>query len=231
MRARITAALFAVILAALLIASGATASLVGIYRNGMQTSADRAQMVKLTGRNCTRAGVKQELVITIGKHTSQCAFRTPVVGRELEVSASEDLLSSTPKALQRQVYLGLILRTGGGGGYQLAVYPGQRKVQLRKNLPGGKVKYLAITRDQSSVAGINRPNALSLQAIDISSGPERGQCRLFAFAGGKQVAEATDSSAGELQGVASGVAFGSGGNATGASASVDNVVVRVPSPF
>jgi hypothetical protein len=231
MRARFTAALLAVIIAALVVVAAAAGAMVGIYRNGMQTSAQRGQMIKLTGRNCSRAGIEQALQITLGKHTSQCTYRTPVVGRELEISASERLLSSTPKGLQRKVYLGLILRTGAGAGYQLAVYPAQQKVQLRKNLPGGKVKYLAITRAQKTVAGINRTNELSLQAVDITSGPERGQCRLFAFAGGKLVAEAIDSAAHELHGGASGVAIGAGVNATGAIASVDNVVVRVPSPF
>jgi hypothetical protein len=231
MRARFTAVLFAVIIAALVIVAVAAAAMVGIYRNGMQTPAQRGQMIKLTGRNCSRGGVEQALRITLGKHTTQCTYRTPVVGRELEVSASERLLSETPKGLQRKVYLGLVLRAGGGGGYQLTVYPAQQKVQLRKNLPGGKVKYLDITRDQKTVQGINRTNDLSLQAVDISSGPERGQCRLFAFAGGKLVAQAVDAGARELHGSASGVSVGSGGDATGTIASVDNVVVRVPSPY
>ncbi len=231
MKLRFTAVLSAASAAALILAAGAGAEMIGIYRNGMEGPAQRAQMIKLTGRNCTQRGIGQEMQITLGKNTNQCTYRTPVVGRQLEVAASEKLLSTTPKGLQRKVYLGLVLRTGGGEGYELAVFPAQQKVQLRKNLPGGKVKYLAINRGQKSVQPINKTNQLSLQAIDVSSGPERGQCRIFAFAGGKQVAEATDPSARELRGSASGVAIGSGGVAAGASASVDNVVVRVPSPF
>jgi len=231
MRARFTAVLLAALAAALIIVAGAGAAMVGIYRNGMETSAKREQLIKLSGRNCTRGSAEQALLITLGKRTSQCSYRTPVLGRNLEVAASERLLSTTPKRLQRKVFLGLILRTGGGGGYQLAVYPAQQKVQLRKNLPGGKVKYLAIARGQRTVQGINRTNQLGLQAIDITSGPERGRCRLFAYVGGKQVAEALDSGARELSGNASGIAVGSASDAPGAIASVDNVVVRVPSPF
>ena len=156
MRARFTAALLAAMGAALIIVAGAGATMVGIYRDGMETPAQREQLVKLAGRNCTRGSAEQTLLITLGKLTSQCSFRTPVLGRDLEVAASESLLSATPKSLQRTVYLSLILRTGGGAGYQLVVYPAQQKVQLRKNLPGGKVKYLAIARSQPSVQGINR---------------------------------------------------------------------------
>jgi hypothetical protein len=231
MRMRLTAALLAVLATALVVVAGAGAAMVGIYRNPMTTTAQRAQLVKLTGRSCARGGSEQALRITIGKRTSGCSYRTPVVGRDLEISASERLLSSTPKSLQRKVFLGLVLRTGGGAGYQLAVYPAQQKVQLRKNLPGGKVKYLAIAKSQSAVLGLDKANDLRFSAINVASGPEKGQCHLLAYAGGKLVAEATDPEASELSGGASGVAIGSASNATGAVAGVDDVVVRVPSPF
>jgi hypothetical protein len=231
MKVRFTAVSLAVLLTAPAFAAGAGAAVVGIYSNPMTTTAQRAQLVKLSGRSCARGGSEQALRITIGKRTSGCSYRTPVVGRDLEIAASERLLSATPKGLQRKVFLGLILRTGGGAGYQLAVYPAQQKVQLRKNLPGGKVKYLAIARSQSSVQGLNRANDLRLSAIDVASGPEKGQCHLLAYVGGKLVAEATDPGAAELSGGASGVAIGSASNANGAVASVDDVMVRVPSPF
>jgi hypothetical protein len=227
MRARFTAALLAVLATALVVVAGAeAAAMVGIYRNGMETSAQRAQMVQLSGRSCARAGVEQAMQVTLGKRTNQCSYRTPVIGRNLEIGASERLLSATPKHLQRQVYLGLFLRTGGGGGYQLLVYPAQQKVQIRKSLPGGKLKYLAIARGQRAVQGINRANELGLQAIGAGGGAQ-----LFAYVGGKLVAEATDPGARELSGGASGVTVGAANSATGTVASIDNVVVRVPSPF
>ncbi len=231
MRARFTAALLAALAAALVIAASAGAALVGIYANGMETAAQREQMVKLSGRSCKSGSAEMALLITLGKRTSQCSYRTPVMGRDLEVAASERLLSATPKSLQRKVFLGLVVRTGGGAGYQLAVYPAQQKVQLRKNLPGGKVRYLAIAREQSAVQGVNKTNQLGLQAIDITSGPAKGQCHLFAYVGGKLAAEAVDPGPRELSGSASGVAVGAANDATGAVASIGEVVVRVPSPF
>ncbi|MGA8745509.1 MAG: hypothetical protein WB507_06570 [Solirubrobacterales bacterium] len=229
MRPRFTVLVGAVLASALVCVAGAAAATtvtVGIYRNGMETSTQRAQMLQLSGRSCSRSGAEQTMVITLGKRTNQCSFRTPVIGRNLQIAASERLLGSTPRSLQRKVYLGLFLRTGGGGGYQLVVYPTQQKVQLRKLLPGGKVKYLGIARGQRAVGGVNRTNELTLQAIDGSGG-----ATLAGYVGGKLLLEAVDPGARELSGGASGVMVGSTNAATGTVASFDNVVLRVPSPF
>jgi hypothetical protein len=230
MKWRLTALPVAVC-AALALASGAGAAMVGIYRNSMETTAQRGQLVKLAGRSCVRGGSKHALRIAIGKRTKECSYRTPVVGRDLEIGATERLLSGTPKALQNKVFLALELRAGGGAQYQLAVYPIQGKVQLRKNLSDGSVKYLAIEKEVSAVKGLNEANPLRLSAINVTTGPEKGQAVLKGYVGGTQVVEATDAEAAELIGRAAAVSVGSAKNSTGALASVDDVVVRVPSPF
>ena len=79
--------------------------------------------------------------------------------------------------------------------------------------------------------GVNKANALRLRAINVRSGPERGQAKLSAYVGGTLVAEATDEGAGELSGRAAAVAIGATKSANGVVGSVDDVVVRVPSPF
>ncbi len=231
MKLRFTAASVAICLALSAFSAVAGAAMVGIYRNSMETTAQRSQLVKLAGRSCVRGGSNHALRIAIGKRTKECSYRTPVVGRDLEIGATERLLSGTPKALQNKVFLALELRAGGGGQYQLAVYPLQRKVQLRKNLSDGTVKYLAIEKEVSAVKGINEANPLRLSAINVTTGPERGQAVLKGYVGGVQVAEATDPGAAELTGRAAAVSVGSANNSTGALASVDDVVVRVPSPF
>jgi hypothetical protein len=228
MRTRTTALSLVAFAVCLAIAALAGAAMVGIYRNPLATSSQRAQLVKLSGRNCSRRGSGQALRITIGKRTSECVYRTPVVGRDLEIGATERLLSGTPKPLQRKVFIGLTLRAGGGSRYQLLVYPLQQKVQLRKVLSDGTVKYLAISREVSAVQGLNAANTLSLSAIN---GPRAGEAQVRAFLGGKPVAEASDESTRALGGRASAVAIGAARSAPGALASVENVVVRVPSPF
>jgi hypothetical protein len=231
MKLRLTAILLAAIAAgALAFSAGAGAAMVGIYRNGMESTAARAQMIKLSGRTCARGGAASALRVALGKGTDACAFRTPVLGRDLEIAATERLLSGTPPAIQRKAYLGLELRAGGGGKYQMLVYPLQRKVQLVKVTPEGP-KFLAIVKNQAAVKGVNKANALRLRAINVTSGPEKGQAKLLGYLGSTLVAEASDTASGELTGEASAVTVGAANNGEGLIASIDDVVVRVPSPF
>jgi len=228
---RTTAALTLAAAAMLVLASSSAATLIGIYRDGMATTSQRAQMVKLSGSRCARDGLGKALRVVVGKVTKECAYRTPVIGRDLEIAATERLLGATPKPLQHGAFLALNLRSGGGGRYQLAVYPLQGKVQLRKALPEGGITYLDIEKNVAQVKGLDQANELRLRAFNLTEGEEKGACRLLGFVGGKLVAEATDAAAGELSGRASGFSVGSAKSAKGAQASFDNVVVRVPSPF
>ncbi|MFL5897539.1 MAG: hypothetical protein ACJ76D_03620 [Solirubrobacterales bacterium] len=230
MRSRNPAIFLAALAAGLLACAVAAAAMIGIYRNGMESLAQRSQLVKLSGKSCGRAGAGGALRISIGKATSSCSFRTPVLGRDLEVAATERLLSGTPTALQRKAYLGLELRAGAGAKYALLVFPRQRKAQLIKVTSGG-TKYLAIAKNEKAVVGVNEANKLRLRAVNVTSGPERGHARLFAYVGSKLVGEAVDAGAGDLSGRASAVVVGTVKNGNGIVASVDDLVVRVPSPY
>jgi hypothetical protein len=230
-KSRIAATLLVAGTALLLLSASAGGALIGIYRNPMETTGQRSQAIKLSGARCSRGGLGKALRVVIGKRTKECAYRTPVIGRDLEIAATERLLSATPKPLQHGAFLAVNLRSGGGGRYQLAVYPLQKKVQLRKTLPDGSIKYLDIERNVAGVKGLDMANALRLRAFNLTEGEEKGECRLLAFVGGKLVAEATDEGAAELSGRASGFSVGSTKKAKGAQASFDDVVVRVPSPF
>ena len=182
--------------------------MVGIYRNGMETSAKREQMIKLPGRNCTRGSAEQALRDHARQAHQSVLLPDPVLGRNLEVAASERLLSATPKGLQRKVFLGLVLRTGGGAGYQLVVYPAQQKVQLRKNLPGGKVKYLGIARGQRRCRGSTEQTNSACRRSISPAGPNGAvpPLRIRRRQAGRRSGR---SGARELSGSASGVAVGS----------------------
>jgi hypothetical protein len=232
MRTRLTSAFLVATAVSLVVAASASAALIGIYRNSMESDGLRGQIGKLSGERCGRGGSSHAFRITIGKGTSECSYRTPVVGRDLEIAATERLFSSTPKAVKRKAFLAVNLRTGdAGAGYQLAVYPLQRKAQVRKVLSDGQVEYLHIEKGLSSVKGSGQPNELRLRAFNVTEGPDRGKCRVVAFVGGSQIADLLDPAAGELQGRGSGFSIGAVGNAKGAMGSVDDVVIRVPSPF
>ncbi len=230
MKGRFAAVFLAALAVGVLACAVAGAAMIGVYRNSMESLAQRSQLVKLAGANCARAGVNGAMRITLGKKTAACSFRTPVVGRDLEIAATERLLSGTPENLQRKAFLGLELRAGGGAKYQLLVFPRQKKAQLVKVTPS-ETKYLAIAKNEKAVMGINEANNLQLRAVNVSSGPEKGQAKLFAYVGSTLVGEAVDAGAGDLTGRASSVIVGTIKNGNGIVASVDDVVVRVPSPF
>jgi hypothetical protein len=226
MRLRFAAAFLAVLTGALLVAAASGAAMIGIYRNGMESTSQRAQLIKLSGSSCTRGGSEGALRIAVGKGTDACSYRTPVLGRNLEIAATERLLSGTPKALQRKAYLALDLRAGAGAKYQLLAFPLQRKVQLLKVTATG-VKYLAVQKGVKDLMGINKANALRLRVLK----PAKGQAQLSAYVRGNLVTEATDPTAGDLTGAASAVAVGAVSGASGVIASVDDIVVRVPVDF
>jgi hypothetical protein len=230
MKGRFSAVLLTALTVAALSCAVAGAAMIGIYRNSMETLAQRSQLVKLSGANCARAGANGAMRITLGKKTASCAFRTPVLGRDLEIAATERLLSGTPENLQRKAFLGLELRAGAGAKYQLLVFPRQKKAQLVK-VTGEGTKYLAIAKNEKAVMGINEANSLRLRAVNVSSGPEKGQAQLLAYVGNTLVGEAVDDGAGELTGRNSTVIVGTIKNGNGVVASVDDVVIRVPSPF
>jgi hypothetical protein len=231
MKLRIAAISIAACFAALGLVASASAALIGIYRNGMESDAQRAQVVKLSGERCGRGGSDHALRIVVGKRTRECAYRTPVIGRDLEIAAIGRLLSNTPKPVQQKAFLAVNLRTGGAGaGYQLAVFPMQGKAQLRKLLSDGRIQYLHVEKGVAT-RGLDKANQLRLRAFNVTSGPEKGTCRILAFVGGRLVADVADSAAGELEGRASGFSLGALGNAKGAVGSFDDVVIRVPSPF
>jgi hypothetical protein len=230
MRIRFTAILLTALALGLLASSAAGAAMIGIYRNGMESTTARSQMIKLFGRSCTRGGSPSALRIVLGKQTGSCVYRTPVLGRDLEIAATERLLSGTPPALQRKAYLGLELRAGAGAKYELLVFPLQRKVQLAKTTSEG-TEYLVIEKDVAAVKGVNKANVLRLRAVNVSSGPEKGAAKLFAYLGSTLVAEGTDAASGELTGNASAVSVGATKGGEGLIASIDDVVVRVPSPY
>jgi len=227
---RFSAALLAALAVGVLSCAVAGAAMVGIYRNSLETLAQRSQLVKLSGANCARAGANGAMRVTLGKTTAACSFRTPVLGRDLEIAATERLLSGTPENLQRKAFLGLELRAGAGAKYQLLVFPRQKKAQLVRVTAEGP-RYLAIAKNEKAVMGVNEANVLRLSAINIASGPEKGQAKLLAYVGSTLVGEATDAGAGELTGRNSAVIAGTIKNGNGIVASVDDVVVRVPSPF
>jgi hypothetical protein len=230
---KLTTILFAAMIAALCVAG--TASAVrgfAIYGNDMATADKKSQIRPVSGRACTRGGSPEALKVEVGKRTRECIYRTPVIGRDVEIIATSRLLSGTPSELRRRVYLSVSLRSGEGlGRYQLVVFPLQRKYQVRKYVPGEEVRYLAVGKRISAIKGTNQANKLRLRAFNLVDTRDKDDCRLLVFVNGKRLAVVVDKRSGSLQGRETSFSVGSRRSASGAVASFDNVKIRIPRPF
>ena len=225
--------LLAAVLAALCVAG--TASAVrgfSIYANDMSTAEKKGQIRPSSGRNCVRGGSPEALKVQVGRRTRECIYRTPVIGRDLEIVATARLLSGTPREIRRRTFLSVNLRHDEGmGRYQLRVFPRQRKYQLLKVVPGQGIQYLAVGKGISAIQGINKANKLRLRAFNLLGTNDKDDCRLLAYVNGKRLAVVFDKRSGSLQGRESSFSVGSRRSARDAVASFDNVTVRIPSPF
>jgi hypothetical protein len=230
MRARAAAALTC-LLGVMALAGTASAGVIGVYRNNMESAGLQAQIVKFAGARCKSGGSAHAFRLFVGRETKECAYRTPVIGRDLEIAVTGRVLQGTPKPVQRKAFLALNLRAGDAGArYQLALFPLQRKAQLRRYTGEGQLEYLRVARSIRT-QGINRANVMRLRAFNLTGGPEKGKTRVQAWVGKQLVADYTDPAAGELQGRTAGFSLGAVGNAKGTLGSFDDVVVRVPSPY
>jgi hypothetical protein len=227
MKLRFAAAALAALAAGLLVCAAAGAAMVAIYRNGLESQPQRAEMIKLFGHSCKRGGGEDAVRVLLGRKTDSCAYRTPVIGRDLEIAATERILSGTPKALQRKAYVAVQLRTGGGDKYEMRAFPLQGKAQLLKVSEAG-TKYLAVKKNIKEIGGINEPTVVRLR-VEKTAGA--ASAALAAFVGPTVVGEVTDEAAGELSGEFSAVSIGATKFADGLIGSIDDLAVRVPVSF
>jgi hypothetical protein len=207
----------------------ASGAFVAIYRNALESTAQRAEVRKLAGKSCTRGGGQTSLKVTVGKLTEECTYSTPVVGSDLEIAATGRILTGTPAAVAKKAFLGLQLRAGGGAKVELRVFPGQKKVQLVKIAEEG-LHYLAIQKNVAAVQEPTKANVLRLRVVE-GSGEEAGTCKIGGYLGGELAVEATDEACGELDGEATALSAGAPDNGSGLIAGFEAIVVRTPVRF
>jgi hypothetical protein len=210
-------------------AGAASGAFVAIYRNALESTAQRSEVLKLSGKSCTRGGGATSLKITVGKLTEECAYRTPVIGSDLEIAATGRIISGTPAAVARKSFLGLQLRVGGGGKLELRVFPAQKKVQVARITKEG-IRYLAIKKNVKAVQPAEKANVLRLRVIS-SAGEEAGTCKIGGYLGGERVIEASDEECGQLSGQMTAISAGATNNGSGLIASFEAIVVRTPVRF
>ncbi|HTR75107.1 MAG TPA: hypothetical protein VMH33_07585 [Solirubrobacterales bacterium] len=213
----------------LLAAGAASAAFVAIYRNALETTAQRSEVLKLSGRSCTRGGGGTSLKLTVGKRTEECAYRTPVIGSNLEIAATGQILEGTPTAVAKKAFLGLQLRAGGGGKLELRIFPGQKKAQIAKITKEG-IRYLAIEKNIASLKEAMKPVVLRLRVIN-GGGEAANTCTINGYIAGEAVVEATEEACNELSGEFTALAAGAPNNGVGLIAGFKAIVVRAPVNF
>lgn len=229
MKIKLAIATVSVLALGLLASGAASGAFVAIYRNALETTAQRSEIIKVSGKSCTRGGGQTSLKITVGKLTEECAYRTPVVGSDLEIAATGRILAGTPTAVAKKAFLGLQLRAGGGGKLELRVFPGQKKVQIAMATAAG-IHYLAIKKDVAALKETMKPVVLRLRVI--SGGAEAaGTCKVGGYLGGEQVVEAEDAACAETSGEMTALSAGAPNNGVGLIAGFEAIVVRTPVRF
>jgi hypothetical protein len=226
--------LFASLLVSLSLAGTAGAApSVAIYQNKLSSAANRDQVAKYGGKgSCTRSSSESSIKFRIGKSTRECAYLVPVVGRDLEATATGRLFKSTPKAIKSKTFLSVNLRQAKDGSrYQLAVYPSGRRWQIRKIRKGGKVEVLKGGKAGKVIGGFGDKNRMVLRAYNGIKGQPSGSARLVAMVNGKTLGFTDDAKGGELEGRDTTFSIASSKGAKGAFGSFTGLRVRMPDPF
>jgi hypothetical protein len=212
--------------AAAALALGAT---IPIYSNAMSSAASRGQLIRVVGGHCSRGGAARALKVKVGRGTRECKLRTPVVGSNLDITATARLSSGTPSNIQARVFVAVGLRSGNDGQYQLAVFPKKGTYQVRRDVPPDGERTLLAKGKSKAVKGVGMPNKLRLQVFSTPG----GEARVVAFVNGRKLPSVIDpaATAAALTGRLSTISVGSSKAAEGASGSFDDLTVAVPDPF
>ena len=185
--------------------------------------------VRLGKGTCSRGASGGALGITVGAKTRECKMATPVVGSNLDLKVTARLSQGTPTTLQKKAFVGVAVRDGDGGQYQLAVFPGKGTYQLRRDLPPDAARTLLAQGKASVVKGVGKPNKLRLQAFPTAD----GGLQVTAFVNGRKLASVIEDphTASTLGGRSSSLSVGAAKAAKGARASFDDLTVALPDPF
>jgi hypothetical protein len=229
MKAKLAIVTVSILAVGLVVTGAASGAFVAIYRNALETTAQRSEILKLSGKACTRGGGQATLNITVGKLTEECAYKTPVVGQDLEIAATGSITTATPPKVAKKAFLALQQRAGGGAKLELRVFPGQKKAQLARITEEG-IKFLAVTKDITSLKEVNKPVVLRLRAVS-GAGELAATCKLGGYLAGELVVEAEDPACGELKGESTALAAGATNNGVGVVAGFAAIVVRTPVRF
>jgi hypothetical protein len=207
-----------------LAAAGLAFASVRVYNNNFTARSD-ARALDLNGKGCDAEvrGDKKQLGVSTPEGGTRCRLRLPVQGDAPRpdhiIQVEGKLLPKTDEQVRRRVYLGLTVREGGGGSYELRVYPDRREYRLLRR-PGAE-GFPVEARD-NAIGRVGEKNRLTHRAL----GPE-----VSAKVNNLAVDPVTDPAPNDLAGTKLSLVLGQeGGGNKGASAWFSKLAVKVPNP-
>lgn len=224
----LTAMRLKVLLLASLLALGVFVSLafgaVRIYHNQFEGKRD-AKELDLSGKGCKAEvrGNKGQLGVSTGKGGSRCRLRLPVLGDASRpdhiIDVEAKLLPKTPEQIRKKVYVGVTVREGGGGYYELRVFPEKRKYSLVRRPEDAA---FPISAKDNKIGRTGDKNKLTLRALgDAVSGKVNKSA----------IEEVADPAPGDLPGSKLSLVLGQEGSSKdGAAVWFKDLRVSVPNP-
>jgi hypothetical protein len=216
----------ALIATALLVALGAAAAAsaggITVWKTSFKTRAEVREVRALSGpkKKCQKSWKdKTALGVSTKGGPVECTMSTPVQGDSAQPNHIVRVLAKMNKATDKKVsktfYLGVVVRADKNAGYELRIFPKQRKYQLLKS---GEV--LQQGKD-NAVAGGTKKNRLQIEAKGST---------ISGTVNGKAVANFRDDNADQVTGRQTGLSYGNRGRSKkGAGVGFfDQLKVQVP---
>jgi len=197
-----------------------------IYKNPFSTKQRYKEVVRVAGGDaCERAysGKRDRMRITVLEGPGSCDYKPPVQGDGVRPDhrffVEGRIGRKTDPDIRAQAYLAAAVRVGGGGRYELRIFPKLEEFELIRRPAGAGFPVQGM---EAAIQGIRRVNVLRLQAYEN---------QVTAAINGTQVADVTDGNAAELGGARLQFSLGteadSGKNTVG---TVEKLKLAIPDP-
>lgn len=200
---------------------------VPLYANGLGSLTGLRQMHFHQGdRRCARRAATRSMGILVRSRSASCAWRTPVLGRRLDMAVSVMTSRRTDRRVVRRTGMGIVLRGDGRGGeYRFIVVPNLRGYILDKAVAtqDGVQRFVLARGQDRRIRGTNRPNRLRLR-VDGS--------QIVAWVGSSVIAVANDPAPRQLGGRVAAVGMFSmtRSHISGAQGLVSGIRIQVADP-
>ncbi len=200
------------------------AGAVRVYKNDFSNRGE-VREIAVAGKACKtqfRKG-KDQLGVLTKRGGTRCRLRLPVQGDAPQpdhiVRVEGKLLKKTPRKQRKRVYYGIAVRAGGGGFYELRVYPQRRQYQLLRRPDGAG--FPVVERD-GRIGKVAERNRMTLRAVGDTVAARIGKVKVPGI---------VDADPGELPGTRITLVAGQhGGSSDGAKMIFQNLSVSVPNP-